>query len=60
MPEIHAFGPRSNSSFTAPHMLMDCPEGDVGMDLGMEVPPKHKQAFVENLAKMHISKDSHN
>ena len=37
-------------------MLMDCLEGNVGMDLGMRIPLKYKQAFLSSLAKIHISK----
>lgn len=56
VPKIHAFEMKSGCSMKAPFMLMDCLEGNVGMDLGMEIPPKHKQAFLNSLAKIHVSK----
>ncbi|KAM5356861.1 hypothetical protein ACJ41O_003507 [Fusarium nematophilum] len=54
IPEIHAFEARFGSGLTAPFMLMDCLEGNVGMDLGMTIPPNTKQAFLSGLAKIHV------
>ena len=56
IPEIHAFEPQSDCNVNAPFMLMGCLEGNVGMDLGMMIPPKYKQAFLRSLAKIHVSK----
>jgi hypothetical protein len=55
IPEVYAYEGRSDCSVKAPFMLMDCLEGNVGMDLGMEIPPEHKQAFLNGLAKIHVS-----
>lgn len=55
IPEIHAYEARSDCSVKAPFMLMDCLEGNVGMDLGMEIPPGYKQVFLSGLAKIHVS-----
>jgi aminoglycoside phosphotransferase (APT) family kinase protein len=54
IPEIYAFEARFDCSVNAPFMLMDCLEGNVGMDLGMEIPPKSKQEFLRGLAKVHV------
>ncbi|PQE06257.1 aminoglycoside phosphotransferase protein [Rutstroemia sp. NJR-2017a BBW] len=54
VPQIHAFEVEDDSSIKAPFMLMDCLEGNIGMDLGMELPPEHKKAFLSNLAKIHV------
>ncbi|UPK93058.1 hypothetical protein LCI18_003993 [Fusarium solani-melongenae] len=54
IPEIHAYEARSDCSVKAPFMLMDCLEGNVGMDLGMEIPPGYKQVFLSGLAKIHV------
>lgn len=55
IPAIHATESRSDCDVKAPYMLMDCLEGNVGMDLGMEIPPKYKLAFLDVLAKIHVS-----
>ncbi|KAL2890649.1 protein kinase-like (PK-like) protein [Ceratocystis lukuohia] len=54
IPEIHAYEARSDCSVNAPFMLMDCIEGNVGMDLGMEVPRQYNQSFLSGLAKIHF------
>lgn len=59
IPEIYAYEGRSDCSVKAPFMLMDCLEGNVGMDLGMEIPPEYKQAFLSGLAKIHVSNIYH-
>jgi Phosphotransferase enzyme family len=56
VPEVYAFESDSNCSAKAPFMLMECLNGNVGMDLGMEVPPEHQQAFFKGLAEIHVSK----
>ncbi|KAK4225785.1 hypothetical protein QBC38DRAFT_537588 [Podospora fimiseda] len=45
---------RSDCSVKAPFMLMDCLKGNVGMDLGMEIPPEFKKSFLNDLAKAHV------
>lgn len=54
-PAIHAFEPRRETGVKAPFFLMDCLEGNVGMDLGMEIPPAYKKSFFKELAKIHVS-----
>ncbi|KAH8745910.1 hypothetical protein F5883DRAFT_438544 [Diaporthe sp. PMI_573] len=54
IPEIYAYEGRSDCSVKTPFMLMDCLEGNVEMDLGMEIPPGYKQAFLSGLAKIHV------
>ena len=54
-PQIHAFESASNNSVKAPFILIDCLDGNVGMDLGMQIPPRHKQYFLKSLAKIHVS-----
>ena len=58
VPQIHALEAKSDCSIGASFMLMDCLEGNVGMDLGMEIPPEYKQVFLSSLAKIHVSKTS--
>ena len=60
IPEIHAFEARFDCSVKAPFMLMDCLEGNVGMDLGMTIPPRSKQAFLSGLAKIHVRRFAFN
>ena len=38
----------------APFTLIDCLDGNVGMVLGMQVPPKHKQLLFSSLAKIYV------
>lgn len=54
IPEIHAIEERSDCKVKAPFMLMDCLQGNVGMDLGMSVPPMCKKAFLRGLARIHV------
>jgi aminoglycoside phosphotransferase (APT) family kinase protein len=58
VPQIHAFEVESGQSIKAPFMLMDCLEGNVGMDLGMNIPPEYKHAFLSSLAKIHVRKET--
>ncbi|CAD6446872.1 50f95ff2-3d3f-49b6-ad12-429a0b3eace0 [Sclerotinia trifoliorum] len=53
-PEVHAFDITDESIVKAPFMLMDCLEGNVGMDLGMEVPQEYMQTFLNGMAKLHV------
>ena len=53
-PRIHLFEPRSDSSVKAPFMLMDCLEGNVGMDLSMRIPSEHNHTFLKELAYIHV------
>lgn len=53
-PRVHLFEPRSDSSVKAPFMLMDCLEGNVGMDLSMRIPPEHNHTFLRELAHIHV------
>jgi len=57
VPSIHAFEARSSCSVGAPFMLMDCLEGNVGMDLGLSVPPEHKNSFLKRLANIHVGEN---
>ncbi|EHK45975.1 uncharacterized protein TrAtP1_013053 [Trichoderma atroviride] len=54
VPEVHAIEERSDCKVNAPFMLMDCLKGNVGMDLGMSVPPQYKKAFLRGLARIHV------
>ncbi|KAK9788190.1 putative Aminoglycoside phosphotransferase domain-containing protein [Seiridium cardinale] len=53
IPHVYAFEAQNDSDIGAPFMLMDCLEGNVGMDLGMQVPSEYKQSFFMGLAKIH-------
>ncbi|CZT13631.1 uncharacterized protein RCO7_10853 [Rhynchosporium graminicola] len=54
IPQIHAFEVSSDCSVKAPFMVMDCLEGNVGMDLDMKIPTEYKEDFFKNLAKVHV------
>ncbi|KAK0367855.1 hypothetical protein CLIM01_14789 [Colletotrichum limetticola] len=54
IPEVHAVEARRDCDVKAPFMLMDCLPGNVGMDLGMKIPPRYKQEFIRRLAQMHV------
>jgi hypothetical protein len=56
VPEVYAFESDSSCSVEAPFMLMECLDGNVGMDLGLEVPPEHQQDFFKGVAEIHVSK----
>ena len=56
VPEIYISESDSNCSVKAPFMLMECLDGNVGMDLGMEVPLAHQQDFFKGLAEIHVSR----
>ena len=36
-------------------MLMDCLEGNIGYDMGREVPPEYKQKVLDQLSEIHVS-----
>lgn len=55
VPKIYAFEPRADCEVGAPFILMDCLEGNVGTDLNMEIPPEHKEGFMREVAKIHVS-----
>lgn len=55
VPHVHTMEPHYANPVKAPFMLMECLEGNVGMELGMDVPSQHKQAFYNDLAKIHVS-----
>lgn len=52
--QIHAYEARGDCDVKAPFMLMDCLEGNVGMDLGMSLPLEYKQVFLRGLAETHV------
>jgi len=53
-PFIHAIEPKVHCLVKASFMLMDCLEGNVGMDLGMEVPRNRKASFFNEMAHIHV------
>lgn len=55
VPEIYAYETSSNCSVKAPFMLMECLDGNVGMDLGMTVPREHQSSFFKRLAEIQVS-----
>jgi len=54
VPFIHAVEPKIHYLVKASFMLMDCLEGNVGMDLGMEVPSDRKTSFFNKMAHIHV------
>ncbi|KAH8655558.1 hypothetical protein BX600DRAFT_70107 [Xylariales sp. PMI_506] len=54
VPSIHAIEAQTNINVNASFMLMDCIPGNIGMDLGMKIPPTYKQSFLRNLARIHV------
>lgn len=55
VPQVYKFDSSSKCSVKAPFMLMECLDGNAGMDLAMEVPLEHQQHFWERLAKIQVS-----
>jgi hypothetical protein len=45
VPQIYAFDRNSNCAVKAPFMFMECLDGNVGMDLGMDIPPEYQPDF---------------
>jgi hypothetical protein len=54
IPKIYAVESDFHPLVKAPFMLMDCLEGNVGMDLGMQVPSQSKASFFDELAQIHV------
>lgn len=52
VPQIHAVELNPNCKVMAQFMLMDCLRGNVGMDLSMKVPPKHKKYIFSRMAEI--------
>ncbi|MCJ1313126.1 hypothetical protein MMC25_006803 [Agyrium rufum] len=46
VPQIYAFEADCDGHVKAPFMLMECLEGNVGMNLSMDLPSNYKKAFV--------------
>lgn len=55
VPKIYAFETRADCEVGAPFILMECLEGSVGTDLNLEIPPEHKEGFMREVAKIHVS-----
>jgi hypothetical protein len=47
VPTVDAIEPRRDCDVKAPFILMDCLPGNVGMDLGMTVPPKFRKLIFQ-------------
>lgn len=54
VPRIHGFEDNVDSKVNAQFMLMDCLKGNVGMDLGMKIPPGFKSSVFASLADVHV------
>lgn len=54
VPQIHAVELNPNYKVMAQFMLMDCLRGNVGMDLGMKVPPNHKKHVFSRMAQIQV------
>jgi len=54
IPSIYAIEPKVHYLVKASFMLMNCLEGNVGMDLGMEVPYDRKTSFFNEMAHIHV------
>lgn len=59
VPQIHAVELNPNCTVKAQFMLMDCLKGNVGMDLGMKVPPNHKQYVFSMMAQIQVFYNSY-
>lgn len=55
VPRIHLHKTQENCDVNAPFMLMDCLDGNVGMDLGMSIPREYTETFLRQLARIHVS-----
>jgi hypothetical protein len=58
VPRVHAVEPHWSSVAKGPFMLMDCLQGNVGIDLGMRVPEDRKPSFFAELARIHVRRFS--
>ncbi|KAI0395627.1 hypothetical protein F5Y17DRAFT_474326 [Xylariaceae sp. FL0594] len=54
-PKIHAMETRGDGPVKASFMLVECLPGNVGMDLGMDIPERFKSSFLKQLATIHVS-----
>lgn len=54
VPRIYSLEGNHNSRVNAPFMLMDCLEGNVGMDLSMGVPAEYKTPLFTSMAEVHV------
>lgn len=50
IPKVHTIETRQDTDVRASFMLMD-----MGMDLGMKIPPEYKQGFLRRLAQIYVS-----
>lgn len=55
IPKVHTFKLKRELDVGAPFFLMDCVKGNVGMDLSMEIPSLHKEAYLRELASIQVS-----
>jgi aminoglycoside phosphotransferase (APT) family kinase protein len=58
VPRIHALEIEGHIKVNVSFVLLDCLEGNVGMDLGMQVPDERKESFFKELARIHV-RNSH-
>ncbi|CAH0022561.1 unnamed protein product [Clonostachys rhizophaga] len=54
IPAIHGFETGRDSGVNAPFSFMGCLEGNVGMDLGIDIPKAHNKEFFKELAEIHV------
>lgn len=54
IPSVHAVESSPENAVNAPFMLMDCLKGNVGMDLGMEIPEGHKNHVLGKMAEIQV------
>lgn len=55
VPQVHAIELDPDCSVNAQFMLIDCLKGNVGIDLGMEVPSIHKSYVIARMAEIQVS-----
>lgn len=54
VPKIYALEARKHVDVGSSFMLMECLRGNVGLDLGMDIPAQHRDAFLGELARVHV------
>ncbi|CAI7661028.1 unnamed protein product [Penicillium manginii] len=54
IPSVHAVELSPDNAVNAKFMLMDCLKGNVGMDLGMEIPDEHKDHVYRKMADVQL------
>ncbi|CAG8897234.1 unnamed protein product [Penicillium egyptiacum] len=54
VPQVHAIELDPDCGVNAQFMLMDCLKGNVGIDLGMEVPSSHKSYVIARMAEIQV------